>query len=196
MTHFEHVPGIDGLCIATPSRHGDDRGFFAETYHQERYQSGGIRPVLVQDNHSRSRQKGTIRGLHFQKPPRAQAKLVSCVRGRILDVAVDIRTGSPSFGRHFSIELSPSNGRQLYVPAGFAHGFCTLEDETEILYKVSDYYAPECDAGLAFDDPDLAIEWPIFENGWVLSERDRRFPKLSDLTEPIFSITSSQAPDQ
>ena len=152
--------------------------------------------MLVQDNHSRSRQKGTIRGLHFQKPPRAQAKLVSCVRGRILDVAVDIRTGSPSFGRHFSIELSPSNGRQLYVPAGFAHGFCTLEDETEILYKVSDYYAPECDAGLAFDDPDLAIEWPIFENGWVLSERDRRFPKLSDLTEPIFSITSSQAPDQ
>lgn len=190
MTQFEHVPGIAGLRIVTPTRHGDDRGFFAETYVHKRYADAGIDAVFVQDNHSRSMQKGTIRGLHFQTPPRAQAKLVSCVRGRILDVAVDIRAGSPSYGQHFSIELSPENGQQLFVPVGFAHGFCTLEENSEIAYKVTDYYAPECDDGLPFDDPAFSIDWPEFEHEWVLSDKDKRFRRLQDLDAPIFQFQS------
>ena len=190
MTKFEQVPSFPGLCVATPTRHGDSRGFFAETFHQERYAAAGIDVTFVQDNHSQSVSKGTIRGLHFQTPPRAQAKLVSCVRGRLLDVVVDIRTEAPTFGRHFSIELSADQGTQLFVPAGFAHGFCALEDHTEIAYKVSDYYSPENDAGLAFDDPQLGIDWPIFENDWVLSDKDRKFPKLAELENSIFQFQS------
>lgn len=188
MTNFERVPSFHGLCIAKPARHGDARGFFAETFHQERYSAAGIDVAFVQDNQSLSVSKGTIRGLHFQTPPRAQAKLVSCARGRLLDVVVDLRNGAESFGRHFSIELSADNGTQLFVPAGFAHGFCALEDNTEITYKVSDYYSPGNDAGLAFDDPQLSIDWPTFDNGWVLSEKDRQFPNLAQLDKSIFQF--------
>ena len=188
MANFEKVPGFSGLCVITPVRHMDARGFFAETYHAARYAEAGIDVAFVQDNHSRSEAKGTIRGLHFQKPPHAQDKLVSCVRGRLLDVVVDIRRGSPSFGRSFSVELSPENGKQLFVPAGFAHGFCALEDGTEISYKVSDFYAPESDAGMAFDDPQVAIEWPVSPAEIILSDKDRQLPVLAELSETLFQF--------
>ena len=175
-----------GLVAVTPRRFGDARGFFSETWSRRRYAALGIDVDFVQDNHSHSAPAGTIRGLHFQVPPHAQGKLVRVVRGAVLDVAVDLRAGSPAHGRPVAIELSAANGRQLYVPPGFAHGFCTLVPDTEVLYRVSDYYAPEADRGLAFDDPDLAIAWPVGPEGAVLSERDRRHPRLRDLG-PIFT---------
>lgn len=186
MANFEKVPGFSELRVITPVRHMDARGFFAETYHATRYADAGIQVPFVQDNHSRSEAKGTIRGLHFQKPPHAQDKLVSCIRGRLLDVVVDIRKGSPSYGRSFSVELSAENGKQLFVPVGYAHGFCALEDGTEISYKVSDFYAPESDAGMAFDDPQVAIEWPVSPKEITLSEKDRQLPLLAELDETLF----------
>lgn len=168
------------VCIR-PTLHADARGFFCESYSKRALQEAGIAADFVQDNHSLSRAKGVVRGLHFQSQPHAQGKLVRCIRGAILDVAVDIRVGSPTFGQHVARTLTSDNHEQLWVPEGFAHGFCTLEADTEITYKVTDYYAPECDLGLAWDDPDLGIVWPVGPADAVLSDKDRRQPRLSDL---------------
>jgi dTDP-4-dehydrorhamnose 3,5-epimerase len=140
---------------------------------------------FCQDNFSMSRPAGVIRGLHFQAPPHAQAKLVRCVRGRIWDVAVDIRQGSPTFGQWVGAELDPESGRQLYVPAGFAHGFITLEPETEVEYKASAFYAPECEGGIIWNDPDLALPWPLPAGGAILSDKDKRLPRLRDIASPF-----------
>lgn len=174
---------LAGVKIVTPRKFGDDRGFFSETYNRARWEQHGLRHVFVQDNHSLSRETHVIRGLHFQTPPVAQDKLVRVVRGRILDVVVDIRRSSPSFGRHLAVELSAENWRQLLVPIGFAHGFCTLEPDTEVVYKVTNVYSADHDRGLAFDDPDLALPWPVAPQRAILSDKDRRWPRLRDLRE-------------
>jgi dTDP-4-dehydrorhamnose 3,5-epimerase len=167
--------------LLQPKRFGDHRGFFLETYSTRDFAALGVTDSFVQDNHSLSATPGTVRGMHFQLQPRAQAKLVRVLRGRILDIAVDLRRSSPHFGRHVAAELSAENAVQLYVPVGFAHGFCTLEPDTEVAYKVTDFYAPECDRGLAWDDPDLALPWPVLPGAAQLSDKDRRQPRLSDL---------------
>jgi dTDP-4-dehydrorhamnose 3,5-epimerase len=172
---------LAGVKIITPRKLGDHRGFFSETYSQEVFAAAGIDPQFVQDNHSLSAQVGTTRGLHFQSPPRAQAKLVRVIRGAVLDITVDLRTSSPTFGKHIRMELSARNWRQIFIPIGFAHGFCALEPDTEVLYKVSEYYSPAHDKGLAWDDPDLAIEWPISVERAILSEKDRKHPTLRAL---------------
>ena len=171
---------IPEVKLIAPRIHRDERGFFSETYHRSALAAAGIDVVFVQDNHSLSRQRGVVRGLHFQVAPRAQGKLVRVVRGAILDVAVDIRVGSPTFGRHVSAVLSAENWAQLWVPVGFAHGFCTLEPDTEVLYKVTDHYAPECDRGILWNDPALGIRWPVTAEQVVLSEKDRGHPRLAD----------------
>jgi len=175
------LTAIPDVKIVTPKRFSDYRGFFSETYNRQRFLEAGITETFVQDNHSLSVAVGTVRGLHFQSPPFAQAKLVSVVRGRILDVAVDIRRSSPTYGRHVAVELSAENGRHLLVPVGFAHGFCTLEPDTEIQYKVSAYYSAAHDHGLAFDDPALGIAWPVPLDQAILSDKDRKQPRLSEL---------------
>ncbi|HEY8381972.1 MAG TPA: dTDP-4-dehydrorhamnose 3,5-epimerase [Microvirga sp.] len=172
---------IPDVKIVTTRRFGDDRGFFSEIYNQQRFHEAGITIPFVQDNHSWSAKPGTVRGLHFQSPPFAQDKLVRVVRGRILDVAVDLRRSSPTYGRHVAVELSAENWRQLLVPVGFAHGFCTLEPDTEVLYKVSGYYSAQHDHGLAWNDPALGIEWPVAASGAVLSDKDQRHPTLAEL---------------
>jgi dTDP-4-dehydrorhamnose 3,5-epimerase len=172
---------IPDIWLVTPAKHGDARGFFSETFRADEFAKHGLTTPFIQDNHVRSTQKGVLRGLHFQTPPHAQGKLVRCTRGSILDVAVDIRTGSPSYGRHVAAELSADNWNQLWVPAGFAHGYLTLEDDCEVIYKVTDYYAPECDRGLAWDDPALGIEWGISVADVVLSDKDRKQPKLAEM---------------
>jgi dTDP-4-dehydrorhamnose 3,5-epimerase len=166
-----------------PSRFGDHRGFFSETYSQLAYANLGIEAVFVQDNHSLSAAVGTVRGLHFQVPPHAQAKLVRCGRGAIFDVAVDIRRGSPTYGRWAGFTLSAENGAQLYIPVGFAHGFATLEPDSEIIYKCSDYYAPETEGALRWDDSDIGIAWPLTAAP-VLSEKDASAPLLADFNSP------------
>jgi len=173
--------GIPDVKIVTPQRFGDHRGFFSETYNRQRFAEAGICEEFVQDNHSLSAASGTVRGLHFQSRPYAQTKLIRVVRGRILDVAVDIRRSSPTYGKHVAVELSAENGRQLFVPVGFAHGFCTLEPDTEILYKVSAFYSAAHDHGLAFDDPALGIAWPIPPGQAILSDKDRKHPRLAEL---------------
>ena len=190
MTVFRPAETFPEVIIVEPKIFHDSRGHFSETYRKQSYSDGGVDCDFVQDNQSVSRGKGVLRGLHFQAPPRAQAKLVRCVRGRILDVAIDIRHGSPTFGEHFSVELTEANGWQLYVPAGFAHGFCTLEDECEVSYKVSHYYAPECEGGIIFDDPDLSINWPFGVDELTLSDKDNLLPRLSNLG-PIFEYSRS-----
>jgi dTDP-4-dehydrorhamnose 3,5-epimerase len=172
---------IPDVKILTPKRFDDGRGFFSEVYNQQRFEKAGLRFNFVQDNHSLSTKAGTIRGLHFQTPPFAQDKLVRVVRGCIIDVAVDLRRSSPTFGQHVAVELSAANWRQLLVPVGFAHGFCTLEPDTEVFYKVTGYYSAAHDHGLAFDDPTLHIEWPVALSEAVLSEKDRQHPRLSEL---------------
>jgi len=172
---------LPGPLLVAARRFGDARGYFSETYSRRDFAALGIAEELVQDNQSRSAAIGTLRGLHFQIPPRAQAKLVRVLRGRILDVAVDLRPGSPTYGRHVAAELTPENGLMLYVPVGFAHGFVTREAETEVTYKVSDTYAPECDRGLAWDDPALGIAWGVAPGQAVLSDKDRRWPILAEL---------------
>jgi dTDP-4-dehydrorhamnose 3,5-epimerase len=167
--------------IIVPKRFGDHRGFFSETYNRTSFAEAGIDLAFVQDNHSLSATPGTLRGLHFQSPPFAQDKLVRVTKGRILDVAVDIRASSPRFGRHVAVELSAQNWKQILVPAGFAHGFVTLEPETEVLYKVTAPYAPAHDHGLAFDDPALGIDWKIPHDALTLAEKDRKHPCLSEL---------------
>ncbi len=171
---------IPDVKIITPKKFGDRRGFFSETYNRRAAAQAGIHLEFVQDNHSLSADVGTIRGLHFQSAPFAQDKLVRAPRGRILDVAVDLRRSSPTFGRHVAVELSAENWRQLLVPIGFAHGFCTLEPDTEVFYKVTNYYSPAHDHGLAFDDPALGIAWPIDATKAILSDKDRRLPRLAD----------------
>jgi len=167
--------------IVVLARHGDARGFFAETYQRERFAAAGIDIAFVQDNHAHNRDAGVVRGLHFQSPPRWQAKLVRVGHGRIFTVAVDLRPSSPRFGRHASATLTATQGEQLFVPLGFAFGYCTLEPDCDVLYKVSDYYAPALDRGLAWDDPDLAIAWPASGDRAILSDKDRRHPRLKDL---------------
>lgn len=172
---------IPEVILVTPKRFGDDRGYFRETYKSTVYSKGGIDVRFVQDNHSYSRDKGVLRGLHFQTPPHAQDKLVFCTRGRILDVAVDIRHGSPTFGKYVAVELSSENGQQLFVPKGFAHGFITLEPDCEVQYKCSDVYSPECDAGIAWNDPELGIDWPMSADKIITSDKDKIHPMLADL---------------
>lgn len=172
---------IRDVKIITPKRIGDDRGFFSETYNRQRYAEAGIDIDFVQDNHSLSVKAGTIRGLHFQTAPFAQAKLVRVVRGSLLDVAVDIRRSSPTYGRHVAVELSAECGCQLFIPVGFAHGFCTLTPDTEIEYKVSAFYSAAHDRGLLWDDPALGIDWPVDATQAFLSEKDRRQPLLAEL---------------
>ncbi|MBY6242456.1 dTDP-4-dehydrorhamnose 3,5-epimerase [Methylosinus sp. Sm6] len=174
---------LEGVKIVTPKKFGDERGFFSETHNQSKWDAHGLHYRFVQDNHSLSREVGVIRGLHFQTAPFAQAKLVRVVRGRILDVAVDIRRSSPTFGRHVAVELSAENWRQLIVPIDFAHAFCTVEPDTEVVYKVTNFYSAANDRGLAFDDPDLGVEWPVTPERAILSDKDRRWPRLRDLPD-------------
>ncbi|MBX5480944.1 MAG: dTDP-4-dehydrorhamnose 3,5-epimerase [Myxococcaceae bacterium] len=167
---------IPEVWIVEPKVFGDARGLFLETFQAERYASFGITGPFVQDNLSRS-VKGTLRGLHFQEP-RPQGKLVYVVRGAVLDVAVDIRRGSPTFGQWVAVELSEENHRQLWVPPGFAHGFCVLSDSADFAYKCTDYYQPQFDAGIRWDDPDLGIDWPVRDP--IISEKDSKLPRLKD----------------
>lgn len=173
---------LSGVVILTPKRHGDARGFFAETWNRRQMLAAGIDVDFVQDNQSLSAQTGTIRGLHFQTAPHAQIKLVRCVRGALFDVAVDIRRGSPTYGQWIGEELTPENGRQLLIPAGFAHGFVTRRPDTEIAYKCSDYYAPECDGGIRWDS--CGIDWG-FDGTPVLSAKDSTAPALADFNSPF-----------
>jgi dTDP-4-dehydrorhamnose 3,5-epimerase len=177
---------IPEVLLITPQRHGDERGWFSETFRQSLLDEAGFTGgVFVQDNHARSTRRGVLRGLHFQKPPRAQDKLLRCIRGAILDVAVDIRQGSPTFGRWVGAELSADNGRQMLVPKGFAHAYCTLTDECEVLYKVTDYYAPETEGALRWNDPALAIDWGIPADRIITNARDGAAALLADLDSPF-----------
>jgi dTDP-4-dehydrorhamnose 3,5-epimerase len=171
--------------VIVPKRHADDRGWFSETFHETRLRDAGITCRFVQENQSYSRRSGTLRGLHFQAPPAAQAKLISVLRGRILDVAIDIRRGSPTYGRHVSIELDAESGRQFFIPAGFAHGFLTLEHDVTVNYKVSNVYAPAQESGIRWDDPDVAFPWPVSPNDIILSDKDRELPRLRALVSPF-----------
>ncbi len=174
---------LPGAMIIQPKQFGDDRGFFSEVFNARSWREIGIDAEFVQDNHSMSVDRGVIRGMHFQIPPHSQAKLVRVVRGAMVDVIVDIRKGSPTYGDHVAVELSAENWRQLWVPDGFAHGFCTLSENCEVLYKVTGYYAPDCDKGLAFDDPALGIDWPVAAADAILSDKDRRQPLLGELPD-------------
>lgn len=174
---------IEGLLVLTPRRFGDARGFFSESWNAQTMADAGINLEFVQDNHSLSARAGTLRGLHFQTPPMAQDKLVRCGRGALFDVAVDIRSGSDTFGQWFGVELSAENGRQLLVPIGFAHGFVTLQDDTEICYKCTAPYAPECDAGIAWNDPSIGVEWGVSDP--VLSDKDATAGVLEQVGTPF-----------
>lgn len=176
---------LPGAFVLTPKRFGDDRGFFSETYNQQAFDEVAPGTMFVQDNHSLSRDVGVLRGLHFQMPPHAQGKLVRVPRGKVLDVIVDLRAGSPTYGDHAAVELSAENWKQLWVPAGFAHAFCTLEPNTEFCYKVTALYAPESDSGIAFNDPDLGINWPLDESALTLSDKDRNLQAFADFQSPF-----------
>lgn len=175
---------LPGVVILTPRRFGDDRGFFAETWNRQTMAGLGITTEFVQDNHSVSAEMNTVRGLHFQAPPHAQAKLVRCGKGALFDVAVDIRKGSPTYGQWVGVELSAENGRQVLVPVGFLHGFATRMPDTEICYKCSEYYAPECDGAVRFDDPGIGIDWGLSGEA-VLSGKDAGAPLLADFDSPF-----------
>ncbi|NGN43824.1 dTDP-4-dehydrorhamnose 3,5-epimerase [Mesorhizobium sp. CGMCC 1.15528] len=170
--------GLDGVLEILPRRIGDDRGFFSETWNAERLGEHGVQLNFVQDNHSYSAAKGVLRGLHYQMPPYAQDKLVRVVKGAILDVAVDIRKGSPSFAKWVAIEISAREWNQILVPKGFAHGFLTLEPDTEVIYKVTSHYSAEHDRSIRFDDADIGIEWPLAASELQLSDKDRKAPML------------------
>jgi len=174
--------------VIAPKRHVDPRGWFSETFHEQRLLDLGIPCRFVQENQSSSRSACTLRGLHFQLPPHDQAKLIMALRGRILDVAVDVRRGSPTYGQHVSVELSAECGRQFYIPIGFAHGFLTLTDDVLVMYKASDYYAPAHDSGIRWDDPDIAIPWPMNASDLIISERDRQLPFLRAFESPFAYI--------
>ena len=172
---------LEGPTLIEPQVHGDARGFFAETYRAEHMADLGIPHDWVQDNHSRS-QLGVLRGMHFQVGE-GQAKLIRCARGAILDVVVDLRRGSPTYGRWESVQLDDEKGAVLYIPVGFAHGFCVISDVADVVYKCSSYYAPELEQTLAYDDPDVAIEWPDLE--LIVSERDRNAPRLAEIADGL-----------
>jgi dTDP-4-dehydrorhamnose 3,5-epimerase len=174
---------LQGLLLLEPRRHGDERGFFSQTYTRSELAKAGFEEEFVQDNHSYTRRAGTVRGLHFQRPPHAQAKLVRVARGRVFDVVVDLRAGSPSYGRHHALELSADNWRQILVPEGFAHGFMTLTDDCEVLYKVTRPYAPEHEGGLLWSDPELGVEWPLASVEARANARDLGWPRLRDVGE-------------
>jgi dTDP-4-dehydrorhamnose 3,5-epimerase len=174
---------LEGVVILTPQRHGDARGFFSESWNRARMAAAGLHFDFVQDNHSVSATVGTLRGLHYQSPPHAQAKLVRCGRGALWDVAVDFRAGSSTFGQWIGVDLTSENGRQLLIPAGFLHGFVTRAPDTEIIYKCTDYYAPDCDGAVAWDDPDIGIDWGVDKP--VLSDKDAKAPKLADVPSPF-----------
>lgn len=188
---IEDAP-IPGLKVLTPRRFEDSRGWFQETWSRDALAAQGIDIEWRQDNHSLSRARGTVRGLHYQAPPRAQAKLVRAGAGALLDVAVDARRGSPTFGRWFSVELSAANGRQLLIPTGFLHGFVTLTPDAELLYKCSDTYSAAHDGAVAWDDPDLAIDWGVAPQDAVLSDKDRAAPLWADWQSP-FTYQEQQA---
>lgn len=171
--------------ILKPTRHGDARGWFSESWNRRRAAEQGVDCDFVQDNHSWSAERGTIRGLHLQLPPHAQAKLVRCLRGAIWDVAVDVRSGSPTYGQWVAAELSAQNGHQLFVPTGFAHGFMTLTDDAEVAYKASDYYMPEAECGFLWSDPALGIAWPLDGARPVVSGRDEALPLLAGWDSPF-----------
>lgn len=176
---------IPEVIRLTPCRFSDRRGFFCESWNRRRMQEAALDIGFVQDNHTYSAERGTMRGLHFQSPPMAQAKLVRVVRGAILDVAVDIRRGSPTYGHWVAEELSAENGAQLLIPRGFLHGFMTLAPDTDVIYKVDAFYAPECDGAIRFDDPDLGIDWGIDPRRAVLSDKDARAPFFRDFATPF-----------
>jgi dTDP-4-dehydrorhamnose 3,5-epimerase len=185
---------IPEVLAITPTKHGDERGFFSEVYRHDALANYGVDLPFIQDNHVLSAARGVLRGLHFQVAPSAQGKLIRCTRGAVLDVAVDIRGGSPTFGRHVSIELSAINWRQVWVPRGFAHGYVTLEPDCEVIYKVTSYYDPASERGLAWDDPALAIDWWLPVDQLTLSPKDRANPILADL-EAAFSYVDRRSAD-
>ena len=172
---------LDGVVIIEPDVFGDNRGFFMESWNKKKMEEAGLYYDFVQDNHSKSTVKGTLRGIHFQKGDKAQAKLVRCVKGAVLDVAVDLRKNSPTFKQWVGVELSAENKKQLLIPRGFGHGFVTLTDDVEFLYKADNYYAPEADAGIRWNDQDIGVEWGV-ENP-ILSEKDKKNPFLKDYKE-------------
>lgn len=176
---------LPDVLLVKPRRFEDSRGYFTETYRASLLEESGVSSVFVQDNQSMSRQAGTVRGLHFQTPPAAQAKLVRVASGSILDVAVDLRRGSPTYGRWVGATLSAENGHSLFVPRGFAHGFCTLEPDTVVTYKCDAYYAPASDGGLHFADPEIGIAWPIPADRAVVSEKDTKLPDFASFVSPF-----------
>lgn len=177
---------LEGVKLIVPQRFGDARGYFVETWNKKLLAAKtGLDIDFVQDNASLSRIAGTVRGLHYQKPPMAQAKLVRCVRGALVDVVVDIRSGSPTYGGHVTAELTADGGEQLFVPVGFAHGFCTLEPDTEIAYKVTAFYSREHDTGILWSDPELGIEWPLRGREPLISDKDRQLPRLAEIGSPF-----------
>ena len=175
---------IEGLLIIEPRVFTDQRGYFIETYNEKRYRDAGITAQFVQDNQSCST-FGVVRGLHFQRPPYAQAKLVCCTRGRVLDVAVDLRKDSPTYGQWFSVELNEENHRQFFIPKGFAHGFSVLSETAIFTYKCDDFYHPEADGGILLSDPALGIDWQIPEEMRIISDKDTKHPLLADLDNPF-----------
>lgn len=181
---IERFP-IDGPVRIVPRQFGDDRGAFSETYSRRAFADALGDVVFVQDNQSASRKRGTIRGLHFQLPPKPQGKLIRVLRGAILDVALDLRPKSATYLQHVAVELSAANRAQLWVPRGFAHGFCTLEDDTEVLYKTDELYSPEHDSGIAWSDPDLGIAWPVSAAEAILSDKDAKAKRLKDVAPPF-----------
>lgn len=174
---------IPDVKLITPKKFGDHRGFFSETYNAKKLAEAGIRLDFVQDNHSLSAQRAVVRGLHFQLPPFAQDKLLRVVRGRVFDVAVDLRKSSKMYGKHVAVELSAENWTQILVPIGFAHGFVTLEPNTEVIYKVTNYYSPQHDRGVLWNDPALGIAWPIAPHEAILSDKDKVQPRLADVPQ-------------
>lgn len=176
---------LPDVVLVRPKKHGDQRGYFMETFRANLFRDMVGPYSFVQSNQSKSAERGTVRGLHFQTRPMEQGKLVACVAGRVLDVAVDIRAGSPNFGQHVAVELSAENGARLWVPPGFAHGFCTLEPNCIVAYDVTNYYSAEHDRGLAWDDPDLGIAWPVTAATAVLSAKDRAQPRLAEMVAPF-----------
>lgn len=187
--HITPTP-LSGVVLLTPARFGDDRGFFSESWNKQRMENAGLHFDFVQDNHSFSAAPGTVRGLHYQSPPHAQDKLVRCGRGALFDVAVDIRKGSPTYGQWYGAELSFENGQQLLIPKGFLHGFMALTPDCEILYKCTDYYAPECDGAVLWNDPDIGIDWPD-AGPPVLSAKDSTAPAFKDFDSPfVYEVQS------
>jgi dTDP-4-dehydrorhamnose 3,5-epimerase len=176
---------IKDLLVIVPMKRIDHRGFFSETYRSEVLRSQGLTADFVQENHVYSAERGVLRGLHFQIPPRAQGKLVRCIRGAILDVAVDIRKQSPTYGHHVTLELSAANWKQFWLPPGFAHGYITLEPDCEVIYKVTDYWAPDYERGIVWNDPSLDIDWRCSSADIIMADKDRSNPRLADV-DPVF----------